>query len=335
MLLNKTEQKPTAAQEGMMIIKADIKKLDLRILKYKSYIARHPDKAHGYYCLGKLTLMVGGPKASESYFGKALSLEQNYVPAVIGMIEAYVCGGKFSDTVRFYDKYLCSINKKRIYKTRLIRAVSSLYNDGFPDMTPYGLLQRFMLGLRARRLASVLEKDPGNTLVSLILCIYFLHRNDSSSRATTVYNTCVCLDDLDDGLRWALVKVLSKKDRAVFQDTRIAHKFTDIPGADCPAEYLNMLIAAALADNNLKKANKMLDSLKDFEKALTPGNLWKYMSLCGENGVYDARVARCCRKLLKSGWMDSRLAQVLTMVKPLHPALFNGYEEKVLKLFGY
>ena len=86
--------------------------MDIRIIKYEQYIKENPEKAYGFYCLGRLYFNLGKYNAAENYFKKALSLDEGYTRAIIALIELYVYKKKFIKAVFLFpntDKILIKI----------------------------------------------------------------------------------------------------------------------------------------------------------------------------------------------------------------------------------
>jgi len=311
------------------------RQLDLIILKYKNYIRRYPQKAYGYYCMGMLHLLSGEYKAAEEFLNKSLSMDNNLTRARIGIIESYICRNRYSRAVHYYNKHYFELNAKNVYKVKLARAVSSIHDNNRLYSKPSGLIHTLINKYEMQSIHSFYKKDPGNLLANLILCLDYIHTVMSGDRAAVVYNTCVYMDGLSDKLRWNVIKMISKETPSVYRNTGLAGKFSGIPDKNCPSEYINTIFEAAIKSGEIRKLNRLFNSIAEADRILTPSNIWKYIYLCREASVYDASVFKSCRKLLKSGWVDIVTVQVMNKLKELHIAQNTDYEDRILELYGY
>ena len=312
-----------------------MEKIDIRMLKYKNYIKKHPQKAYGYYCMGELLLMVGECMAAEEYFNKALSADSGFARAGIGLIGAYAYRGKFLKAARYYGTNIETLKRRRIYGIKLAGVLSCAYANGAFSGKQRGLLSVLIYKYEIKVLNDLYNKDPGNLAANLLLCIDCLNACRTDYKAVVIYNTCVNLDGLCDGMRWKLIKLLSADDPSILDNKELADKFSGMPDASCGAEYINTIFEAALEQKTVEKARKLLKSIKDGGKSPSSRSLWKYVKRCMEDSIYDASVLNCCRKLISNGWIDSVTVEAMKKMKELRIAARTEQEDRILELYGY
>lgn len=313
----------------------DSEKLGLRILKYKDYISKYPDKAYGHYCLGSLYLMDGQYKAGEKCFLKALALKAGYVPALIGIIEAALCQKKLLKAVNLYTLHSSSIKEKKVFMAGLIKKISSHFMEAETIMKPASLLASILFKYEMFAMNALYKKDPANEAANIILCMNYFTEKNMSDKAVVVYNTCVLLDGLDDVMRWELVKLLSQEDPSIYHNTEIAAKFASIPDTAIASKYADTLFERALFDFKADRFKKLSSSFKGLENSLSLKNQWKYLKWCKDNSYYNSLTVKCCRRLIKSGWVDSLIADSVEQLKRHKLAGSTEHEDHILELFGY
>ncbi|MGI6778933.1 MAG: tetratricopeptide repeat protein [Acetivibrionales bacterium] len=310
-------------------------KVGLRILKYKNYIKKHPQKPYGYYCLGHLYITEGKYKTAEQFFSKALSLNSGYTLAKIGLIKCFICRGKILKAVRFYNANMEEINSKQIFIKKLIRNISSCWDNNLA-FSHQGLFPSIILKYSIKALETLYKSKPCNIVATLILCIYYLAKGDIEGKALSVYNSCVCMDAITDSMRWTLVKTLSTANPDIFENTAIAEKFSRLPEPNCPPLYANKIFEAALKyRGSMSKAKIIFESMEKPDKVISLLNLWEYTRQCSEASLYDVSVYRCCSILLKAGWVDKVLAGAVKSIKKMNIVHDLKQEERILHLFGY
>lgn len=315
-----------------------MEKTDIRMLKYKNYIKNHPRKAYGYYCMGELFLLTGDYKTAEEYFNRALSINGGFTRAMIGLISVFAYQCRFLKAVRYYNSNIENLTGKHIYGIKLASVISCAFDGGIFSSRRRSLISSLFYKYEMKILNDIYNKDPGNLAANLLLCIDCLSTCRTDDRAVVIYNACVGLDGICDGMRWSLVKALSKDYPSIYGDKKLAAKFSGIPDASCRAEYINTIFEAALEQKNIEKSRKLLNSLnslKDCGKSLPPRSLWKYVNLCIENSIYDASVLNCCRKLIMQGWIDSTTAKAMKRMKEFRVAAGTEQEDRILELYGY
>ena len=319
---------------------------DIRVIKYENYVKRHPHKAYGHYCRGKLFSDAGQYKKAEDCFHKALTLNRQYTVAVIGLIKAYVFRGKFLKAVKLYDRYAADIEKKNIYKLKLGRALSDYYeSDGIETRMASFLSQLTLLYavhkmLRRYREGSASVREPDNRVVNLLLCIYYLSVDDDANQPKEtggIYNACVRMPGISDLLRWVLIKKVSEIDSEIYDNVEIAGLFSGIPDHECPQQYANQIVNVGLKQQKIHKVNKICASDEGLYKRLTSANLWTYVFMCQEKGIFDMTVYQCCTRLLKTGWVDKMLAETFGKLKDLEVVNHVDADkaDAILVLYGY
>jgi tetratricopeptide (TPR) repeat protein len=311
------------------------RRIDLRMLKYKNYIRRHPEKAYGYYSLGKLKLIVGQHKEAVQLFNKALSLDNKFVYARIGMIEYYISRRKSAEACRYFGKHSGSFTEKNIHMIRLIKAVSSFYVSNIPDLNHLNIFQLAVRKYEFFLLRNRLDRDPANTVAVLLVCINSLFTGATDENAMALYSKCIGLRGLCDNMRWAIISRLSEKEPSLLRDLEIASMFDRIPDRDCPQAYINTIFEAFVKTKDIKEVKRLFNSIPENDKILSLPNQWKYILKCTENSFYDLSVYKCCRRLINAGWVDNILAGTLFMLKELKITEKTEDEEKILNLFGY
>lgn len=310
-------------------------RVDIRIVKYKNYIKKHPQKPYGYYCLGQLNILASRYKDAEKYFAKALLLDNNYTYAKVGLIKALIYRKKVLKAVHLYNKYNDEINQKKVFVNKLVRGISSCWGKKELDGKKQGLFSAIYFKYVVQVLNNLFNSQIDNLVLNLVLCIYYLSREDKTDKALVVYNNCVKLDGLTDKMRWALVKALSTANPAIYKDSEIAGKFSKVPVPNCPSAYANKIFEVFLRQGKIKKAKAVFEDIENPDKVISQSNLWEYVNLCTKNSYYDISVYMCCSRLLKAGWINNVLAHALRKIKELNIVSDTKQEEKVLKLFGY
>lgn len=301
-------------------------KIDISILKYKTYISKYPDKAYGYYCLGNLYFLSDNYKRAEDYYKRALLRNNRYIHAVIGLIQLYVFRKKFFRAVNLYDRYNEAIQSKKIYVRKLAGTLSAVYRTSIVETsTPlivFNPLRRLLTG----------KKE--NLVTDLLLCIYYLSKRQRDPQAMVIFKKCIFMDNIDDNLRWDLLNILVRQDRSLSGNTEIASLFQTLPD-NCTSEYANIILDSAFTNGSNMKIKNIYKVLNNYDRVISSSNLWKYIYWNRDRRNYDITVYNCCRRLLKIGWMDRLLAETLLNLKQLNIANPTAKESKLLNLYGY
>lgn len=312
------------------------KKNDIRVLKYEEYVKKHPKKAYGYYCLGRLHLMLENYKTAQEYFQKSLSINPEHTLSKISLTEVYVFRRKFLKAVSFFSKHRQDIIRKYIFRLKLVRGVSSFYrkSDLF-TMKSQGLIASLFLKYTMYYAADMVKKESQNIVLKLLLSMHYLSTNERNPFVNQIFKTCVYWDGLDDLIRWELLKSLSETGEKLFYDVNIARKFSNIPVSDCSAEYANIIFGASLLNGSRKKIVGIYNSAGKFDIKLSPNMLWSYINWSKENLCYDNSVYDCCKRLVKTGWVDRLVAETMIKMREKKSVSFTDEDERVLKLYGY
>ncbi|MDQ2087120.1 hypothetical protein RBH29_11855 [Herbivorax sp. ANBcel31] len=317
-------------------MKNKVEKIDIRVIKYEEYVKKNPQKAYGFYCLGRLHFMMEKYKVAENYFKQALSIDDSYTRAKIGLIESYIFRKKFMKAVHLFSKYRQDINKNYIFRVKLVRGVSSFYSEKkFFRTDSMGFIKKLFLKHTMNYAKELVKKESNNIVLKIILSMYYLQKGENNIFVTQMFKTCVYWDGLDNQLRWELLKTLSDSGDNLVYDMNIARKFTSIPHSNCSDEYVGMILGSSMIKGDVERTSKIYNLANKYNKKLSPQVLWRYVYWCKENSFYDYSVYDCCEKLIKLGWVDKVVAQTLLMFKEKNTVKFTKRDEHILKLFGY
>ncbi|TYQ16508.1 UNVERIFIED_CONTAM: hypothetical protein Cloal_3052 [Acetivibrio alkalicellulosi] len=317
-------------------MKSNLKKTDIRIIKYEEYVKKYPQKAYGFYCLGRLYLMLGQYKISEEYFIKSLSIDSQYTLAKIGLVESYIFRKKFMKAVYIFSKYRQDINNKYIFRVKLVRGVSSFYSkNNLFSSDSIGFFSMIFLKYTMHYAKGLVKKESNNIVLKILLCMYYLKSGESNIFVTQMFKTCVYWDGLDDSLRWELLKALSDVGEKLIFDTNIAGKFLSIPNSSCSDEYVDMILGSSIIKGNKVKTCEIYNLANKFNKQISPNVLWRYLYWSRESSICDYTVYDCCKKLVRLGWMDKLVAETLLKIKDKKIVKLTKDDEHFLKLYGY
>lgn len=317
-------------------MKNKTEKIDIRIVKYEQYVKKNPNKAYGFYCLGRLYFSLGKYNTAENYFKKALSVDENYTRAIIALIELYVYRKKFIKAVYIFSKHRQDINKNYIFRVKLVRGVSSFYSKSdFFRTGSIGFLKSMFLKHTMRYARDLVPKESSNIVLKIILCMYYLKTGENNIFVTQMYKTCVYWDGLDDQLRWDILNNLSNSGNKLVYDMNIAKKFTSIPPSNCSDEYAGIILLASMLKGDVKKTSEIYNLANKYNKKLEPEIMWRYIYWCKENSFYDNSVYDCCKKLIKSGWIDKVVAQTLLIFRDKNNVKLSKRDKQILELYGY
>ncbi len=310
-------------------------KIDIRIIKYKSYIKKFPEKAYGFYCLGRLNLDLGNFKDAEVYFKKSLLLNSKYVRSKIGLIECYLNKNRLLLAANYFRKNSIDFSAKKIYLIKLTRAISNHFDKNTFKTTQKKILPLLIFNHAMKSLTSMFNSNSESVVVDLFLCINYLHSNSNSEKAFVLYNICVSMYGLNDNMRWKIVQILAKENPTIYKDDIIASKFECIPLNDCISDYANLIFASSLRSKNITKVKNIFNYIKKSDKPILTSNIWRYIEWCISNSVYDKDLYFSCSRLLNLGWMDKLIAETIYKLKDL--AVVDNIEKEVnlLRLFGY
>jgi tetratricopeptide (TPR) repeat protein len=310
--------------------------MDIRILKYEEYVKKYPQKAHGYYCLGRLYMIKEQYKTAEGYFQKSLLVDSSHTLSKVGLIEAFMFRKKFLKAVRLFSKYRQDIIMKYIYRVKLVRGISAFYkkSDLFATKSS-GLFSTLYLKYTIYFAKELIKKESHNTVLKLFMCMYYLNSGERNPFVIQTFKTCVYWDGLDDVLRWVLVKNLATAGENLFYDDNIAGKFSSIPDPDCSIEYANIIFSTAMVKGNKTKVTGVYNSISKYGMSLSPKTMWTYVHWCKENSYYHHSAYECCKKLIKIGWIDRLVAETMVKTREKYTVKFSNDEERMMKLYGY
>lgn len=317
-------------------------RLDIKIIKYENYIKKNPKKAYGYYSLGKIYLLGKQYKKAETYFKQALSLQKDYMLAVVGLITVNIYRGKHLKAAKVYRQYIQKLAAKNIYQRRICRAISSYYLAGSFKKNQESVISswRFMLSIKAMHQwtdTDVSKKDRPHNLVALMLqTISYLSNYEKESLPTQVidvYLYCAKLPGLHDDMRWQLIQRLSI-DLEADQNDEMISLFETIP-KNGTATLTNKIFKMALKKQPFYKIRQLYEAASETRVSLSLENLWMYVKMCSEQNVWDKSVYICCSKLLSQGWIDKVIAQAINTLKAKNIVSDIAKEQQILALYGY
>lgn len=308
---------------------------DIKTVKLKNYMKKHPSRtALAFYCLGRLNIAQKKYKEAEECFNQALSHKRDFMSAKIGIMETYLCRKKFIKSVNFYNNECKKLHDLKSFRHKTVKAVSLNFDEISNLIKGSKIFAKIILKYTMQYIHKLLDKDPDNPLINLLLAIYYLSENQDSRTARTVYGKCVNYDGLNDNLRWALVKAISFTKPSIYENADIAGKFTAIPDDGCPTEYINCIFVAALTNGSKASIKKVFRSVKDC-RVLTCPNLWKFVYWCTENNIYDHNVWCCCQLLIDSGWIDPLVRETVNRLKELGIAARTDENAGILDLYWH
>ncbi|NLD50144.1 MAG: tetratricopeptide repeat protein [Clostridiaceae bacterium] len=311
-------------------------KTDIRLVKYEDYVRKHPKKAYGYYCLGKIHMMLCNYKTAEEHFQKALLLDKGHTLSIVGLIEAYVLRRKLLKAVNLFSRHREDINRKYIYRVRLVRTVSSaLKKSNMFSGKSGGLISDLVMKYTIYYAKGMVKKEANNIVLKLILAIYYLKSDERNPFIHQLFKTCVYWDGLEDSLRWELLKNLDRSGENLFYDISIARKFSSIPDTGCSSEYASIIFGTSLIEGKRTKVTGVYNSAGKFDIKLSPNMMWSYVNWSMENSFYDNSVYDCCRKLIRTGWIDRLIAETMIKLRDKNAVKFSNEDERVLRLYGY
>lgn len=320
----------------MVLIMSSANKTDIRLIKYEDYVRKHPKKAYGYYCLGKIHIMLSNYKAAEEYFQKALLQEKGHTLSKIGLIEAYVYRRKYLKAVNYFSRHREDINRKYVFRVRLVRAISSALKkssmfSGKSEGPVADLIMRYTIYYAK----GLVKKETSNIVLKLLLAMYYLRSDERNPFIHQLFKTCVYWEGLEDSLRWEFLKNLDRSGENLFYDINIARKFSSIPDTGCSSEYANIIFGTSLIEGKKDKITGMYNSASKFDIKLSPNMMWSYINWSMKNSFYDSSVYDCCRKLIKTGWIDKLIAETMIKLRNKNAVKLSQEDEKLLRLFGY
>lgn len=314
----------------------DPEKLNVLASKYEKLIKQNPDQPHAYYCLGQIKMYLAKYKEAQEDFEKALSIDENYTRAKVGLIVVNVYRKKFIQAVNLFAQYRMDIIVKRVYTRRLIRGVSEYYyGDGFFGQRSKELTNPLFYKMTIQPLLSKYGEDPGNIVLILILSMYYMAVKEKSLDILNILKICVYMDSIEDNMRWSLLKAIADCGEKLYLDLDIASKFSSIPEPDCTDQYVKTIFGAVVLGRNKYKVKNIFDSMKKQGKEMTLNMMWKYVDWSWNVELFDLSVYECCSNLILSGWVDILVLEMMEKLAKNNIITPTKEEMKMLNLYGY
>lgn len=308
---------------------------DIRIIKYEDYIKKKPDKAYGYYALGELYLRTNRYLSAISYLKTALSKKPDYAFAIVSLIDAYFSAHNYYKAVCLYLDNRTVIDKKNIFKVDLNRRLSNLFlKKVFPPKNP-GIIEGWSYKASIKKLTVLFNKNQDTQITHLILSMHYLNSGVRNDHSLVLYNLSAGLPGLNDNLRWDLVRNISKDNSNILKDKKVASYFDSIPDEGCSDEYANILLSAFLDTKNDSKISKAISYMISKNIVISKNNLFRYINYCFANNIFNTTVYRCCVKLLKSGWVDNIIAQMVLRLRDYKVIKDISEVTPILNMYGY
>ncbi|WP_010251778.1 tetratricopeptide repeat protein [Acetivibrio cellulolyticus] len=314
----------------------DLEKLNIFVSKYENYVKKNPKQAHGYYCLGWLNLNLAKYKDAQEHFEKAISIDSTHTLSKVGLIVTNVFRRKFVQAVNLYSQYRNDINRKNIFKIKMIRGVSEFYSkDSFFSKKSKETSNPLFYKLTIQPLLARLTEETDNFVLILLLAMYYMSVDERSLDIMYILKVCVYVEAIDDNMRWALIRAIADCGEKLYYDLDIASKFTSIPETDCPDEYVKTIYNTALLGRNKYKVKNIINSMNKSGKDMTLSMAWKYVDWSWNVELYDLSVYECCNRLLMSGWVDIVLLEMMAKLEKQNIITFTDEELSVLKIYDY
>ena len=310
--------------------------MEIRKIKYNDYIDKHPDKPYGYYALGELELMSASYNKAMNYFTKALILDPHYDRANIGYILCLLEEDKTMQAIRHFNKKGQNIKKKRVLLQYLIHGICSDHPLTDPDLRiPVDCREVDLTGKLNRIIWNY--KRNRNTVAGVYIALHFM--NNPSKRfdhfKLTLYTDLVIQPGIVESLRWHMIKYLSDHQPGLQENRLIASLFRYIPSNDMSPEYANKVFSSALRDQNKDRIIKIRQSATNALIPITQDNMWHYVFSAHQNNRYDQSVMNDCVSLIRSGWIDSTLADALKNMISLKLEGYSTQDLELIRLFGF
>ncbi len=310
-------------------------RLDIRVVKFQDYIRRKPESPFGYYGLGIQYMLSEKYSMADRMFQHALKINPHYMPAKIGRLEFLLYEKKYVSAARYYYKNKSAFQKKTLYTTRVQRITSRLYyNKGF-SLYMKKIRSRFVFKEGIGILQRMFNNGPDNPIVNLLLSMFFLKEGIDNEKAFVLYNICVTMKGIEDGLRWDLIKALSKEQPDILHNEHIAGLFSSIPEGALDNGYANILLNHFITLQDKERVTGAFLALQKRHIYPDVKTLWQYLVFCRNNNIWDNMLFLCCRKLIDSGWIDKVVAATIRELKIKNIAESTRDLDKILLLYGY
>ena len=289
--------------------------VDIRIIKFQSYIKRKPTRPFGYYGLGVQYMLSEKPVLADRMFMHALKLNPKYIPALLGKLEFLLAEKRFAAAARYFNKHRDLFCKKEIHKKRIHRMVSRLYMTKSLSRRGKSIISQLLLKENYFAINRIYNKTKDNRVVNILLSSFYLQDARVDEKALKLYRYCIKLEEISDKLRWDLLQTLSKKEPELLLCNKIAELFSAIPENAYGTDYANFLLTNFIYSGDQKKA---IDAFTSFQaKHIIPckKTLWHYLFFCREWNIWDPSLTYCCQKLIVTGWVDGLLTSTVKELK--------------------
>lgn len=310
-------------------------RLELRQIKFTDYIRRKPDSPFGYYGLGVQYMQLGKPAQADRMFERALKIDGNYLPAMLGKLEFLLTGGRFLAACRYYRKNRQSFSGKKVYLKRVQGLTSQLYRTRSFFRHTRSLRSMVAFSKSHGPLQRMFDNEPDNPVVNLLLAMFFLKNRQEDERARVIYNLCVRMEGIGDKLRWDLLQSLSAENPAILQDDEIAGMFNNIPEGAYGKQYASFLLSRFMQQQDKNKVLKAFSDLHKHHFLPDRKTLWLYLRFCRERNLWNPSMLACCQKLMASGWVDGFVAKMVEELKNRGMAENTRELDRLLNLYGY
>lgn len=290
-------------------------RLDIRIIKFQDYLRRKPNRPFGYYGLGVQYMLSGKLHMADRMFTHALKLDPGYISAILGKLEVQLTQNRYAAAAAYYNKNKELFLSKRINIKRINRLTSRFYTSRTLGSHGTGLYLWLFLRENLSVLKGIQNKTIDNPVADIIIAMFCLKDGRKDEKALSLYRKCVELDEINDRLRWDLLKALSDKQPEFMQNNKIAGLFSAIPENAFSTKYMDFLLINFIKAGNESKVLKAFTSMQS--KHITPEKktLWYYFNFCRERNIWNPSLSYCCQNLINTGWVDNRL---LTVIKELN-----------------
>ena len=289
------------------------KKSTEKMLSCLRYIKRHKDKPYGYYSLGMLYLYAGDYKRSEKYLSQSVKVDSYFYIGYVGLITNYIFAGKYKKAIEEYSNSIYGIDNYERYRKKLHSDVSKFYDLVLLDEIEKGKTFNFFKKIKLNRMKKQLRDDKDNSLLLLIYSLNRLVEDEHDAETLQYFKSTVKLNALEDNFRWALIYEIFKYEKDILEDRKLIQKFNMIPTVNCPSEYLNKIFAYSLKTKRNNEIVKMFNSSEKLYEKLDNKNLWKYIAICKKENVFDENTYNSSRYLIKNGWIDKNVAEVINL----------------------
>ncbi len=300
-------------------------KNEIRLIKYREYLIRKPEKAFGYYCIAKYYIDKGNFDMGKKYISLAIGKNPGYMPSILTLLDMYIQNSKYIKAVKIYEKYKSRLEAKKVYGIKINRSITSLYKK---------INSRSLSRLQAYwSFRKLLGKDDENLIVNLLACMHSLEKGQTNNEAMGMYKKYLYTRGINDNMRWELLKILGRYEPSIYTNKKIILLFDSIPD-DCSSGYANNIFKEVFKAQNFK-IGEFMRQIDKKGLIIASSNLWKYVYWCSQTKNFDKLLYKCCKRLLNAGWVDKLIAQTIIELTGMGIAAPSEKELKALELYGY